>query len=399
MAKASQALNRGVAIGAAALAGLAAKMISTGDQLDKMSKRTGVSVENLQRLRFAAEQSGTGIDVLEKGLKRQAKFLADADRGLSTYTRQLAELGLTVADFEGLSPDEAFMKFADAIAAVDDPLRQAALAQEVFGRAGTQLLPLMKEGTAGIKALGDQAEATGNIMSTEAAAKSAELVDTLNELKHSALGVGQELLVSLLPSLISVAEFVRDHVIPAVSWMLENWEKVGIAAGVVALAIGAIPAALVLLGSALAVAWNKSQTFRDIVSAAFRYVTDFIALAVQTQLETLATLLDGIASIAEKFTWLPGPVGDAMGSVADALRGAGDTLRGWGDTVADTLDSAAGWVERHADRSTEAVEAMGTEAHRDLGIVIDAYDATAAGAERLAAGLQVTMTNACGTVT
>ena len=65
-----KALNVGVAAAGAAVVGLATKMITTGDQFDKMSKRTGISVEQLQRFQFAAEQSGSSIGVCREG--RQA---------------------------------------------------------------------------------------------------------------------------------------------------------------------------------------------------------------------------------------------------------------------------------------------------------------------------------------
>src|SRR5690606_31984009 len=52
-----------------------------GDRLDKMSKRTGVSVEALSALDFAASQSGTSLEAVEKAVRGMSRNLVDAERG------------------------------------------------------------------------------------------------------------------------------------------------------------------------------------------------------------------------------------------------------------------------------------------------------------------------------
>ena len=58
---------------------------SVGDEIDKMSKRTGFSAEAISKLRFAAEQSGASIETVEKGVKRMAS-VASGRRGLGLKT-------------------------------------------------------------------------------------------------------------------------------------------------------------------------------------------------------------------------------------------------------------------------------------------------------------------------
>ena len=62
---------------AAPLAGSLKVFAAAGDQLDKMSKRTGVSVEALSELGFAAEQSGTNLETFEKGVRTSTVDLGD----------------------------------------------------------------------------------------------------------------------------------------------------------------------------------------------------------------------------------------------------------------------------------------------------------------------------------
>jgi len=76
------------------------QLAQQADRLDKLSKGTGATVEALQRLGFAAEQSGTTMEVLAKGLQTMQRNLQGARDGLSTYNRAL--------DRVGVSTDELF---------------------------------------------------------------------------------------------------------------------------------------------------------------------------------------------------------------------------------------------------------------------------------------------------
>ncbi|MBT3277754.1 MAG: hypothetical protein HN370_00060, partial [Phycisphaerales bacterium] len=90
---------------------LAAKMFSSmGDEVAKMSKRTGVSVETLSELRYVASQTGTEFGTLENGLRKMQRSIYDAGRGLSTQTEAFADLGLEFKDLDGLLPEAQFKK-------------------------------------------------------------------------------------------------------------------------------------------------------------------------------------------------------------------------------------------------------------------------------------------------
>lgn len=106
-------------IGVAAVTALlaTAKAFSdTGDVLDKMSLRTGVSVEALSELGFAADLSGTDLETLEAGLRNMQKSLVEAAKGSEGTTQSLGLLGLTVQDLAGMSPDQQFKLLAERTA-------------------------------------------------------------------------------------------------------------------------------------------------------------------------------------------------------------------------------------------------------------------------------------------
>ena len=341
------------AVGVGAFANLAGKALQVADNVDKMNRTTGLSTTFIQGLAHAADQSGTSIEAVNKGFLRATRVLADAERGLKTSEEALAKIGFTTEDLAGLKPDELFRKLADGVAGVEDPTKRAAVAQEVFGRAGAELIPLLEGGAAGVDAFVKEAQGLGIVLDEGAIRASAEFNDKLDVLKKQGLALVQKALAELLPVLTSVVDFLSENateaviamgaaigVLTAVAMPALIASIKAMTAALLANPIGLVIAALVALGAGLFIAWRKSETFRNIVTGAFEAVMNVVRKVVSTMLNRLAGLIEGIASIASMFTWLPGPVGDAMEKVRDALNSAAHALRGWADTVEGKLDDA-----------------------------------------------------------
>ena len=177
-----------------------------------MSLRTGISVESLGELKFAAdEQSGSSLETIEKATKRMASTLFDANDGVKASVESLEALGLEASDFEGLNAEEQFMELAGALGQVKDSSEQAALAQKIFGKAGTELIPLFEQGFEGMDKLRAEAVALGGVMSGEAASSAAAFADAQNALKTSIAGVGLELAEKIVPVLTTMIQLVTEN--------------------------------------------------------------------------------------------------------------------------------------------------------------------------------------------
>ena len=176
-----------------------------GDSFDKMSQRTGVSVEALSGLKFAAEQSGASIETVEMGIRNMQRVLLDVQQGSTTAARTLQDLGLNIQQLQTLSPEQQFLQMAQAISKVQDPSRQAALAMELFGRSGTQLLPMLQQGEAGIEALIAEARRLGIVMSQEDARAAAEFTDAMNRLSSVFKGIATQVASVITPILTKLS--------------------------------------------------------------------------------------------------------------------------------------------------------------------------------------------------
>lgn len=216
------------AVGGAAIVGFGVNavksFIETGEQLDKMAKRTGISVESLSELKFAAEQSGASLETIEKAAKRMGATIFDANQDMKSANDALEALGLHVSDFEGLNPEQQFMELAGALGQVQDASEKAALAQKIFGRAGTELLPLFAEGFQGMDALRSKARELGNTFTTEGAASAAKFNDTINELKHGLLGAFREVATNVIPVMTNVAAWFVEQK-PAIQAFIKDVQE------------------------------------------------------------------------------------------------------------------------------------------------------------------------------
>lgn len=205
------------AVGGGIVGGLMAmtKQAATyGDEIAKASKKTGMTTEDISRLRYAAERSGVGFGGLESALARMARSASEAAGGAEMYSEAYDRLGVSVTDANGelKGGEQLFREVAEGLKNVDNATERAALAQEIFGRSGAQLLPLLNEGEAGIKKLGDRAEELGMVLSGKAAKDSERFNDALEDLKDTGTTIAMTLGQTLMPTIAEIAEKVSEAV-------------------------------------------------------------------------------------------------------------------------------------------------------------------------------------------
>lgn len=328
-------LAAGAAAGGAFFA--AGKLFSdVGDSLQKMSQRTGLSVEALSELAFAADSSGTSLETIEAAVRTMQKNLAG---GAAATRETLSQLGLSLESLQGLNPEQQFKTLADAIADIQDPGQKAALAMELFGKSGTQLLPLFAEGAAGIEAMQKQARELGLTMTTEDANAAAALNDALGALMASLKRTVTLIGAAVAPALQSVAEWLTLLITPVVDFLNQNRELVATFFKI-AVAVAAAGAALIVIGQLIAgvgAALGAVAAIITGIGTAFGMLSSLFA-AILTPAGALIAIVAALAGyaiyvsgawkpvltwLAETFNWVAGIAAQAWQGIADALA-AGD---------------------------------------------------------------------------
>ncbi len=211
------ALGTAIAGGAVAIAtGLTAMVkgaIDSADAMRDLSIRTGVSTETLSAFGYAAQQTGTDIDTLAKGMKVLAKNVADSLNPTSEQAKVFDALGIKVTDAGGKLRDigDLIPEIADRFKAMEDGTTKAALAQALFGRAGVELTEFLNQGASGLAEYTERARELGLVLDSETAAAADEFNDTLGDLKAVTQGYALALAKELLPDLQNLANSFREN--------------------------------------------------------------------------------------------------------------------------------------------------------------------------------------------
>ena len=164
------------------------KAVDAQDALSDLSKSTALSVETLSGLGFAATTTGSDLDSIAKSINRLQVNIGNAPE-------KYRQLGIDARDGY-----EAFKQLADIFQAIEDPETRAAVAAEALGKAWAGAAPALSEGAAGFEALVAKGKDLSGV-TTESAARAAELNAKLDILKARATGAATEFVNSLVPSL------------------------------------------------------------------------------------------------------------------------------------------------------------------------------------------------------
>lgn len=194
----------GVGLGFEALRRTAAAAIEYGDEINKAAEKTGIGVETMSELAYAAKQTDIELTSLSTAFKKMQVTLSEAKSGSKEAVQDLAALGLTISDLKDLSPDQQFELLADRIAALKDPADKARAAVAFMGKAGADLLPLFARGAQGIRELREEAHRLGATLTEEQAQALADTDDAIKRLKASFSGLARTLTAEVAPGFSQV---------------------------------------------------------------------------------------------------------------------------------------------------------------------------------------------------
>lgn len=341
----------------------AAKMFAdAGSALNDASARTGVSVEALSALGFAAQQTGTDLETVEGSIRKMQKALVAGSEENQQAAATFASLGLSVESLAKLKPDQQFERVARAVAKIQDPTAKAAAAMQVFGKSGTAILPLIDD----LDALTGQAKALGLVMSTEDAAAADALGDAMDavgaQLKAAANVVG----ATLAPVLTQVAETISRVIKSTMDWVNANRELIATAFKV-GVSIAAAGAALFMIGGAIAALVNP------------------IALAIAGLASLAAWLVKSTTVGGQALAWLGQRFADLTANAVQSLKGIADALRAgdiglagqilWAGLKVEWLKGTTYLQSVWADWGTATVEVFKGISYQIAGLMTDAWAA------------------------
>lgn len=319
---------------AAGMAGIAtAAFMRQGDELDKMSARTGATVEWLSQMKFAAQQSGAGIADIEASIKGMNKGFAEAQRGEGEFLKGIKMLGVSLKTLTPMTTAERFEYLSEKIAGIKDPAQKAKVAMLLFTEVGTKLLPMVGS----IKELRAEAEKLGLTMTKEDATAAAELTDAWGRLTAMFKMFMFQVGAALAPTLKNIADKVKIVSTAVLKWVKENKTTVA-TIGKVVVGIIAFGAALVTLGGiisgvgvilgGIATAISVVGTVLSAIGSVIAFLVSPIGLVLAAVVSLTGYVLYATGAMGNAVNWLTGTWGKLKDYMSETWQGVKDAFQG-----------------------------------------------------------------------
>ena len=220
MVKAGAALALG--FGAIKLAaGAAKKVVSSfgdaidmGGRLNDLSSRTGETAGNLLILERAFQNSGAGADKVGGTINKMQRAIVEAGQGITTYKRAFDSLGISLEDLKKKSPTEQLSTLAERLAAMPNDTDRAAVAMQILGRSGGELIPLFRNFSGEIDRAGSELGTLPDIMNKQ----------------NVAFDAVADRLAAIRDKFKEFAAGILDRVLPALELVVEGLSKIDAAA-------------------------------------------------------------------------------------------------------------------------------------------------------------------------
>lgn len=157
-----------------AFASITKSSIEAASHLQDLSERLGLSTTDLQRYSAAANLAGVDSDTLETALTKLQTNIANGTLGYK-------------------NANDAIRDLADRIQNAKSQTEAASIANEAFGaKLGAKMIPVLKDGQKGLKALGDEAQRLGAVISSDTIEATDKFGDTLDFLAKVVKGNFQQ---------------------------------------------------------------------------------------------------------------------------------------------------------------------------------------------------------------
>lgn len=234
-----------------ALAGLTVKAGQTADDLNTMSKVTGISTEELQKYKYSADLLDVSVETIAKSQTKMKKSMLSAQQGSSTMADAFAKLGVSIEDSNGhlRSQDEVFTESIKALGQMSNETERDALAMQIFGKSASELNPLIEDNGETFERVAQIFANNGlEIVDQETIDKANQFQDALDTLKATGMAtlstIGMQLAGYLAPAMEKIAEVLGK----VMGWLSQLNPQVLTIIGIIAGVIAVLSPLLIVVG-------------------------------------------------------------------------------------------------------------------------------------------------------
>ncbi len=328
-----------IGVATAAVGGLYEAVERAGGTFHEMglaAERAGVGVEWLSRLSAVAGTAGVDLQALSNGFRLLEERAAQAAEGDKSGVDAFARLGMSVKDAAALmdDPQKMFERVRESLAGIANSSQRAQAAQQLLGRGGNQLIPLLTMDTGQFDRVADRMQRLGGTVSEQDAAMGRSLGELEGYFRSAMLGVERAAAVPVLAYLERHMAEVEPR-IEGIAGRLAG--EVGGVLGEVEGAFDRVAPILAGVGDGAAAAGPKMDRLSLALAAAAN-----VGKLAEASLSSLAGLVGG--GLVAAFTALDPRLAGVDGQLAKIAAGALDAVKKI-EQLARAASDAAGWTD------------------------------------------------------
>jgi len=201
-----------VAAGAVSFTAMTKGALESADAMGKLSQKTGLTVETISTLSFAARTANVDQEELQKSLVKFTKTMDDYDQGVQSVRDATKNLFGNQKALEGLDEDARLKKIIERLSQLEPGYKRTGAAVAFFGKQGADLLPLIDDVGGNFDELKAKAEKLGVAIDGNLA-KSAQIAnDALTELHTRVEGMATQFASGLAPAVAESASALGELV-------------------------------------------------------------------------------------------------------------------------------------------------------------------------------------------
>ena len=201
-----------------ALGGAAYKSAQMADDLNTLSKQTGISTEDLQKMSYAADLVDVSVETITGSMSKMKKsMVSDSAETAAAW----ATIGVSVTNADGSLRDatDVFYDALEGLSQVGNETERDTLAMQIFGRSADELAGIIDDGGASLKALGDEAEQLGIVMDQETLNSLNAVNDQIDQLKAKATGEIAQAGAKAMETLAPLFDTIIEKISALLDWI------------------------------------------------------------------------------------------------------------------------------------------------------------------------------------
>jgi hypothetical protein len=330
----------GVLGGAAAGVGyLTAEFIDQGDALADQAEGLNMSTRALQTWQFAAGTVGIESEKLGSILsKLQSKITDGSDKTKEAFSA----LGISYSKLKRMSPEQQLTHITEAFSRLPDSVNKTALANEIFGKSGYKLLPVLNAGAAGLKDIYEEAKRTGYILSDDTNDAVNKADAAFNQLKLQLTGFKNQALAPLLPVFTDLVgklgQIITEHGPKLTAWVQTAGKSFmeGLAPAIGSFVTNDLPPLVDNIGKIVSGLTSMASWLADLVGGWDKLAIGLVAL-------NFAPVIASVVSLGATMWTLAGATIAAVGPwglLAAGIVAVGAVIYKFKDEIVGLIDAA-----------------------------------------------------------